>query len=266
MSDISQILTLYRMMAERLEKSGRGARQAKVYHEMIEFMKDCASGEEAMVKIRGSKYYLAPSVAATEDMIIALRDAANDTGMKDLATVYDDKLAEIAADETAIYTSEYSERAKREKAAYLGTMEAFCFLFEDWSTLRMGNAKDRTAVNSTLGNMRTHMAALKKPSPDFRVLAADPAFRALIPLTDAAYGDFVREVPEVLAMGGFPEKTAPTVSEETFSREWAAVEASISEVEAAGRDYVSRTKEASVRATAPADVTGKYTFDNERIR
>lgn len=265
MTDMEKILTLYRMMAERLEKSGRGARQAKVYREMIEFMKDCTSGEEAMKKIRGSKYYLAPSVAATEDMLLALRDAAKDTGMTDLKAVYDEKLAEIAADETAIYTAEYTEKARREKEAYLGTMEAFCFLFEDWSTIRMGDPKDRTALDSSVRSVRTHLAALKKPSMDFRTLAEDPAFRALIPLTDESYRTFVRELPE-MAAGTYAAPQKSAVSEETFDREWREIEAHMDEIENAGRDYVSRTRNASVRVTAPDTAEGKYTFDHEQIR
>ena len=265
MTDMEKILTLYEAMAERLEKSRFGAREARVYREMIEFMRGCRTAEEATEKIRTSSYYLAPSAAAVCDNIDALRAAASETGMDDAAAVYDEKLREIAEDETAMYDPGYHERAKAEKDRYLSTMESFTLIFHDWASLRMAKKNDHLAVDSLARSIRSHLGALQKPSGDFRELSELPNFRALIPLTDAYYRVFVSDVIAFHQTGALPgcEQAAPKYDPE---EEWKRVEEALSEIDEAGDRYLAMTKDACVTVTAPDTADGTYAYSEERIR
>lgn len=266
MSDKEKINELYTLMAERFENSPQGKCQAKVYREMLDFMKDCQTADEAMKKIRASKYYLAPSVAATCDMILALSKAAEETGMDDLKAVYDAKLREIASDETAIYTAGYQEKAKFEKAAYFDTLEAFSLLFRDWMSYRMSDKKDAIVMNSAAQDFRKHASNLKKPSGDFRTLSENPRFRALIPLDDALYPTFAAETELLLRGASLSKPEESVIPREVFEEEWQKIEQALPEIEDAGRDYLNKTREAKISVQAPFDVNGRYTYSNERIR
>jgi hypothetical protein len=61
MPNIKRAIYRYDIMAKRFEESGVCPNQAKVYREMSDFIKDCADMNEATKKMKGSKYYTAPS-------------------------------------------------------------------------------------------------------------------------------------------------------------------------------------------------------------
>lgn len=266
MTEMECILHLYDLMAARLEKSEFGARQAKIYRETIDFMKDCPTADDAMKKIKNSPYYLGPGIALVLDTIDAECAAARETGMDDLAAVYEAKKKEIEADGTAIYDTAYQETAKREKAAYFDTMEAFSLLFRDWITARLGEKQDEFRSKTWLRDAANHAAALKKPSASFRTLAALPSFRGLIPVEDPWYRVFVEETAAMIERGALPAETEDTGAEADPEAEWEKVKAELPAIEEAGRRYLSMTKEASAMATAPDSIDGGYTYSDERVR
>lgn len=115
MQDIDQAIELYKLMAKRCLDSGFAPYQGQVYTEMSDFMSDCTSAEEAMMKIKNSKYYLAPSVALMKDKLTALKNAALSHSMPIVADIYQHKLNEIDQNPAAIYETGYEKDAQNQK-------------------------------------------------------------------------------------------------------------------------------------------------------
>lgn len=278
MTDMEKVMALYTHMRDRLEMTGHAPYQTQVYSEMIEFLRDCKSAEEATEKIKNSEYYLAPSKAITQDTVLAFLDAAREDDMPDLAAVYQKKLEEIERDRNAMYDGSYQETAKWVKADYLWTMEAFAEIFSDWMQLKLADPGNTALIDSVSRSIRENMKKLKKPSDNFAVLAGRERFRKLVPLSDEAYGTYVAEIMQFANMGkaitqAFPEETQKkslfggaqqmTPEEEAI---WNEVKIQMHDVRASGLKYLEKVHEASCTATAPADEYGNYTFSDEKIR
>lgn len=265
MRDIDKALELYRLMAERCEKGGVSLRQAAVYREMIEFMKDCDTAMEASVKIKKSKYYLAPSVALVQDRLIALEKASRENEMPEVAEIYRKKLEEIDSDTGAIYDSAYTVTANNKKARYIRTMEAFGRVYEAYLRLFCCISNDTVEQESALRDLRSACGEFSLPSADFSVLAANPRFRSLLPASDAAYALFADQVP--LLLRGAPDFSAEQKAvQEDAKREWENLRQNKQCVIAAGKKNLGKTKSSRVTAVAPSSSDGAYRYLNEEVR
>ncbi len=264
MRDIDKALKLYSMMAERCEKSGSAPRQARVYREMVAFMEDCETAEEATEKIRKSKYFLAPGAALLQDKLAALEKASRENDMPDVAAVYRKKIEEIDADVGAMYETGYEVTAQNLKVPYIQTREAFSNIYNCYLTLSCCSALDDVAIRNTLQNLGESLGKLRKPSTDFEELAALPVFRTLIPAGDAGYARFVRAVP-LLAANGPDFSAEKEAIKEEFEKTMALLSGEEAAVESAGRANLAKVRRSQVLAVAPDTKSGSYSYMEEEV-
>ena len=264
MKDIEKAIKLYSLLAARCEQTGYSPRQAKVYREMVDFMQDCETADEAAVKIRNSKYFLAPSAALLQDKLAALEKASRESEMPEIADVYQKKIEEIDADPAAMYETGYDATVKNLKKAYFDTYNAFVQIFVAYFKLSCYSITDDAGINSATDALKTNFAALSKPSSDFAELAALEKFRTLIPVTNEAYARFVKEAPMLAANGPDYEAEKKAVEEELkeLKKLYSSEKEAIVE---AGKANAQKTKQSQVIAVPPDSQTGSYTYIEEKI-
>ncbi|MGI6168721.1 MAG: hypothetical protein ACOYI4_03255 [Christensenellales bacterium] len=264
MREIDKALKLYDMMAKRCEESGYAPRQAQIYREMVIFMQDCETAEEASAKIRNSKYFLAPSAALMQDKFAALEKASRENHMPDVAEVYRKKIEEIDADIGAMYETGYEMTARNLKIPYIQTCEAFSNIYNCYLTLSCCSLTNETLIQNTMKDLAESMGKLVKPSSDFTELSALPMFRALIPATDEGYAHFVRAVPALYANG--PDFTA---ERQRVQQEYDETDSLLSgkkeTVVRAGNESAAKIRRAQVVVIAPDSKAGSYTYMDEEV-
>ena len=253
MRDIDKAVQLYNMMANRCETNGLSPRQARVYREMAEFMQSCETAAEAAEKIKNSKYYLAPSAALIQDKLAALEKAARENEMPDVADIYRQKIAEIYADNNAMYESGHATTALNKKTPYLNTISAFANLYTAYLQYCTEHDDSRSELNKQLSE-------LSMPSADFRTLAAMEKFRALIPCSDEGYKDFVEEMP-ALAEKGIDITQETNMMRTEFDKAWETISAQKNEIIATGQINLATVKNTRVMVISPETKTGTYTFE-----
>ncbi|MGI6174760.1 MAG: hypothetical protein ACOYJC_01090 [Christensenellales bacterium] len=264
MGGIHKALKLYGMMADRCEKSGYAPRQAQVYREMVSFMQDCETAEEAAAKIRSSKYFLAPGAALMQDKLAALEKASRENHMPDVADVYRKKIEEIDADIGAMYETGYEMTARNLKIPYIQTCEAFANIYNCYLTLSCISAANEALIQSTRKDLNESMAKLVKPSPDFTELSALPMFRALIPATDAGYARFVRTVP-VLHTNGPDFTDEKQRIQEEYDKTHPLLSAEKEVIVRAGNESAAKIRRAQVVVVSPDSKSGSYTYIDEEV-
>jgi hypothetical protein len=268
MRDIDKAIRLYTMMADRCEKSGFAPRQAKVYREMTELMQGCETADEAGAKIRNSKYFLAPSAALMQDRLAVLARASLENGMPDVAEVYQKKISEIEDDAGAMYETGYEQTAQNLKILYVQTWEAFADIYRCYAKLACVRANNDLVIADTMKDLKAAQARLVKPSTDFAQLAANAAFRRLVPANDEGYARFAKAVPQLLAYGPSHEAEKRQLDERYSEiKAWlaGADRAVIWRMEAAGQRMRAKMRKARVMAVAPNVKAGHYSFVEEEV-
>lgn len=192
MLSLEKSIELYKLMAERCKSSKFCQNQAQIYSEMIEFISDCEDINDAMGKIRNSKYYLAPSVALMKDKLEAWKCAAIDNEMHELKEIYSKKINEINNDEQEIYTTGYEQTAQNIKNNYLNTMQAFADIFPSYVAYLCSGEETHKSDILKFTNIFT------KPSNNFAELSKINSFRNLIPVDDKAYERFVIDISKLI--------------------------------------------------------------------
>lgn len=264
MLDIKQSITLYNMMADRLEKSGKAPSQASVYREMVDFISECSTVEEAAKKIKNSKYFLAPSAALVKDKLTVLRDVAEESQLIDLVKVYDSKLAEIDEDVQNIYEAGYERTAQNIKIKYSETLEAFCHLYEVYVILSCDSAGDNEEKQSYINEIHDSLSKLSTPTSDFIQLTKNPKFRELIPATDQGYGKFVAAISDLSAFDFFHSKELDDIDREADAA-WEEISSAKDMIKENGRNVLGNIKKSRVTVVSPKDENGHYEYINEVV-
>jgi len=264
MATMEQVLTLYQHMADRCEKSGVAPNQARVYHEMIAFMRDCETVDEAMAKIKDSEYYLAPSVALIEDKIEALCKVAKENEMDEVVKVYEKKLEEIKKDASAIYDSTFYTTAHNLKTRYIQTKEAFCKIYEHYVRSCICVANDELEMNSVIKDMKEAFQKFDLPSKDFLTLSKLKNFRELVTTSDSEYAKFV-ETAILIKEKGFEYKDELQKLTEEAKASWDEVKALKEEIKKVGKHNASLSRWANVIVVAPDGPQREYSYIDEEV-
>lgn len=265
MNDIKKSIKLYNMMSSRLEKSGKAPYQAAIYSEIAEFMSDCPTAEDAAVKIKNSKYYLAPSVALIKDKLTVLRDVAHDIGLSDLVKVYDDKLAEIDEDIQKIYETGYERTAHNIKIKYYETVESFCHIYEVYLILSCEVSGDNEEKQSYLKEIQTSLEKLSTPDSSFINLAKNPRFRELIPATDHGYEDFVKTIVDLESFDYAHNDEIDKIQIEAETA-WNDIKESKSLIKENGAQYLDKIRKSRVTVISPENEDGSYKYVDEVVK
>ena len=264
MAKMEQVLALYQQMAERCEKSGVAPNQARVYREMITFMKDCQTVDESMVKIKNSKYYLAPSIALVEDKITALCAVAKESDMEEVVKVYEKKLEEINKDSNAIYDSAFYTTAHNLKTRYMQTKEAFCKIYEHYVRFCICAANNEVEMKSAIKDMGDAFSKLDLPSTDFLTLSKLKSFRDLIQASDNTYTTFVEKAISIKETR-MDDKEELQAIENEAKTSWDEVKAMKEEIKAVGRHNASLSRWANAIVVSPDSPQGKYSYIEEEV-
>ncbi|NLA25839.1 MAG: hypothetical protein GX878_00430, partial [Firmicutes bacterium] len=147
---------------------------------------------------------------------------------------------------------------------YIQTREAFAGIYNCYLTLSCCSALDDVAIRNTLQNLREALGKLRKPATDFEELAALPAFRALIPASDAGYARFVRTVPLLTANGPDFAAEKERIKEE-FEQTLALLSGEKAAVKSAGRANLAKVRRSQVLAVAPHTKAGSYSYMEEEV-
>ncbi len=264
MNDVEKSIALYTAIAERCEKNGLSNRQAAVYREMIDFMKDCDTVEAMSAKIKNSKYYTAPAVALILDRLDAHKKAAEEEEMPEIAEVYRKKMEEIKADVAAMYVTGYEVTARNYKAKYMSTLDAFGRIYRAYMAFVHAMTTDKTEKESALKDMREAMSNLTLPSDDFLTLARLPKFRKLIATTDVGYGRFVQAVPKILN-GEMDLSDEAHQEEQIAEAEWKEISQNKAQILEMGKENLQRIRRAKVTVIAPENAKGQYRYVDEEV-
>lgn len=268
MRDIDKAIRLYTLMAHRCEKSGFAPRQAQVYREMIELMRSCETTDEASAKIKNSKYFLAPSAALMQDRLAALQRASLEMGMPDVADVYQKKISEIDDDVGAMYETGYEQTAQNLKILYVQTWEAFADIYRCYVKLACIRANNDLVIDETMKDLMAAVDRLAKPSTDFTVLAANTAFRRLVPINDEGYARFAAAVPLLLAHAPSYEIEKRHIEgkyDEVKAWLAGADRATIQQMEATGERMRGRLRKARTIVVPPDSKAGRYSFTDDEV-
>lgn len=251
-------------MAERFEKSGYAPHQTQIYREMVQFLGGCETAAEATLKLKESKYSLALGAALVQDKLAALAKAALENDMPEAAVVYQDKIAEIDADVTAMYETGYEQTAKNIKIQYIQTYEAFADVFDCYLTLSGSVAGDEVVIQGALRDLNEALSRLVKPSADFTELAVLPRFRKLIPANDVGYSNFVRAVPLLQAKG--PDFVAEMQQlKADFERTLPLIAPEQETLKNAAQVNLKKIKRSQVLVTPPIARSGGYVYSDEEV-
>jgi len=263
--DIEKAILLYKEMAERFEKCGIAPHQAAVYGEMADFMADCETAAEASVKIKNSPYYLKPSVALMQDKFTILRNAAMENHMPELAEVYEKKLAEIEADNAAIYETGYEKTAQNVKIKYTHLWEQFARTYEHYVAVSCCAVGDKEKQEDALKDLRQSLAELSKSGEAFSQLAQKENFRKLILANDNGYEEFCREA-ELTASGGKDHSAVSAQMEEENKAAWEEVRSLKDVITQVGRENLKEVKTARTMVVSPDSKDGVYEYIGEEVR
>ena len=264
MAKMEQVLTLYQEMAERCEKSGVAPNQARVYREMIAFMKDCKTVDESMLKIRNSEYYLAPSIALVEDKITALCLVAKENDMDEVVKVYEEKLEEIKRDASAIYDSAFYTTAHNFKIRYAQTKNAFCKTYEIYVRACICAANDTVEIKSIVKDMGEAFLQFDLPSSDFVALSKIKSFRELIKTSDSEYANFIEKAVNIKEKGIEYNDELQGIGDEA-KVSWEEVKAAKEEIKAVGNHNASLSRWANAVVVSPDNPQGKYSYIEEEV-
>lgn len=264
MGDMQKALELYSLMAERCERNSYAPRQAKVYREMLELIRDCPSLTEATARIRASKYFLAPGAALIQDKLAALAKASRENGMPDVAEIYEKKIEDIEHNFAAMYETGYERTALNLKIPYIQTYEAFCDIYDNYLLLACCNAEDTAGIDSALKNLNEALGKLTKPAQDFVQLAGLQKFRELIPANDQGYARFVQAIKEISQNGIHYQQEKREIEEEfKEAQQLIATEGDI--IRTLGEKNIKKVKRSQVVVVPPDSPSGSYSYRDEEV-
>lgn len=239
--ELEKAIELYRLMSERCEKNGFSQNQSMVYAEMTQLISGCDSLEEATSTIKNSKYYLAPTEALVRDKLTAKMKAAEEKDMSDVVEVYANKLKSIDEDQGEMYTSGFEQTAQNIRSEYLLTMQAFGEIFRAYMCYKLDG--DETYI----GEIKTNLGQLKRPSSDFESLAGIDAFRELVTCTDNGYQEFVDDMKRIIA--GDLSSIRHEYSDEDIDQAWDSIKELKNEILEAGESFVEFSSSPEVTVT-----------------
>jgi hypothetical protein len=260
MSDpkIARSAEYYQLLIERCEKTGLSPRQAEVYREIKQLVLECSGLEEIQQRMKTEGFHEKPGQALYLDKMQALRKAAEDNGLPELARIYQERHDEVKADYAQAYQTGYEQRV----AAFLsrqGTiLGAFHEIFLNYLYAQTESVYSLLGENSR-HRIREHLDKLTALGTDFARTAADPYFRAHIGLSDEAYAAFIAAAP-TLAASPAGDPAALEAIETEFQGLWAILKEKKSEIQAIGRAEEARSKRAVCLAVPPAAASGCYEF------
>ena len=257
MSDVNRCVHLYDTMAKRFAGTPLAPNQARVYAEVRDYISTCNSVNEALEKIKNSKYYTMQAQALMLDKMHSYALAARDNGMPALEKIYEDKYKEIEGDYLKAYETGYTQKAAAEWIKENNIISAFCSIYTAYIEL-ICCGFEPAEINEKQKRLKDAFNALNNCNISFENVCANSHYRNLIPANDHGFNKFKSEAP--IFANAAPDKRAyKDEFESEFNRIWADITSNKATVMAAGGQSNSLKKGACV-AIPPKNKLGKYEF------
>ncbi len=256
MSDINRCIYLYDIMAKRFEKSPLAKNQARVYAEIRDYIKTCSSVNEALEKIKNSKYYTAAEQALMMDKMHSFAAAAKDNGMPELAQIYEEKYKEIEENYLKAYETGYTQKVAAVWIKENNRISAFCGIYTAYIEL-ICCGFEPAEINEKQSRLIEAFKALYAAGADFNELCDNSHYRSLIPANDHGFAKFRAEAP--LLANAAPDKSAFKAEfDSEFNRIWTDINNNKEQVLAAGNG--ANLRRGACVAVPPKDKSGRYEF------
>ncbi len=255
---------LYTLMANRCKQGRFTKNQGQIYSEMVDFMKDCQSAEDIELKIKKSKYYLAPSVAQTKDMISVFLEIAKENNLSELKEILNKKLEEINANDSAIYNSDYLTKTQMIITKYAQTLEAFTKIFEAYVRINLMEEIEDVEIKKIQDEINKAFTNLSTPGSDFIELAKIDIFRKLIPLNNRDYDLFVEKAIQYKNSSPIYNNDL-SFAQKQVEETWNIIQGQKQEIIDFGKGEIENSKIRLCTVVAPNDKNGKYTFTDEEV-
>ncbi|MEG0156093.1 MAG: hypothetical protein RR626_05775 [Anaerovoracaceae bacterium] len=255
---MNKVLELYDLMAQGYEGLKFGTNQARVYGEILEFIKDCKSPEEVAEKLRGSKYYLAPGTALIKDQITALQKAAEENGNLKLAQVYEEKLNRIAEDEQNAYVADYDAKVKSAETEYYNRRSGFVAAYNGYLEFLIAAEKEKAEKAEEFSKLRKAFCAI---AGDMEALETTPHLKDLIFATEEGYKAFC----ETMRSGTLPHEAQLDLRMDNVqdaATVWKQVKKNKKTITDIGKEAIEKTKRVACIAVPPKEEEGEYVFSN----
>ncbi len=261
MTDNEKMVYLYELQRDRFAKNKFTKNQAEACEKIIDLLKQCASPEEAMEKMKNSPLYLAQSEALMKDRFQTLLQAAKEMDMPKLAEVYEKKIQDIESDINEMYATGYEQTALKEKMKYLLPIESLRNLHVEFIQLLALHAfSDETDKNNVLNSIKENTKAFV--GLDMQDIANKQYVKDMFMETDSGYNRFIQEVA---AIDSFSFDAVTKFVDEQLNAQWDEFLAKKNEIRAVGAEDMKLFKNSLEIAVPPRDSNGKYEFINEEV-
>lgn len=260
MEMLKQSLELYRLMLERMEKSGHAPHQVDYYKECIEFTKTFKTGEEAMANMRKSHLFTAGGDAFALDDIINRKWAAEKNKEEELIELYSNRYNEIKDNPKVIMdynkTMDFTRKVQDLEIKISRRRENFLQVFQGYFEMKMeiqGSDDYRKALAKLQGGYEK-MEADGKP---FFEAATEDKFRNLLFIPDEGYKLFLKDVEQIIENPNVNQS-----DENDAESQWEELKANKEEIKQIGERELKKYRRGCCFCESPKDVNGKYTYEH----
>ncbi|MCR4611393.1 MAG: hypothetical protein K5644_05800 [Lachnospiraceae bacterium] len=259
MSTINQVYELYDLMARRCRANKHSQHQAKMYAEIRDFIKDCSSVDESMVKIKNSKYYTAAAHALMLDKFDAYRQAARENKQQELEAIYDERYKEIEADYMKSFQTGYEKKVAAIEKKESNIISAFTSAYNAYIEL-LCTSMDKVKISQLQRDLKRAYDDITRVGETFEGVAANPFYRELIPANDTGFKEFIEQAPALMNERINTSSDEAEIQKE-FDEEWKIISANKDKIISISEGEMSRAKLSAAVAVPPKDRRGKYTYE-----
>lgn len=260
MENLEKSLELYRLMIERMEKSGHAPHQVEYFKESVEFMKTCKTGDEAMAKMRKSHLYTAGGDAFVLDDVLNRKWAAEENKEEELIELYSNRYEELKNNPKLVMdynnTIDFTRKVQDLEVKIARRRDNFIQVCQGYFEMNM-EIQGSEDYEKALAKLQGGYGKMEADGKPFFEAASEDKFRNLIFIPDEGYKIFLKEVEAIMA--------SPKVkqSEDTdIEVEWEALKAIKEEIKEIGKRELKKYRRGCCFCESPKDANGKYTYDH----
>jgi len=260
MEKLKKALELYRLMLERMEKSGHAPHQVDYYKECIEFNKAFKTGDEAMAEMRKSHLFTGGGDAFALDDIFNRKWAAEENKEDELIELYANRYNEVKNNPKVIMdytkTMPFTQKVQDLEIKISRRRENFVQVCQGYFEMKMeieGSEDYELALTKIKGGYGK-MEADGKP---FFEAASEEKYRNLLFIPDEGYKIFLKGVEQIIA-----NTNVKQAEDSDMEGQWADLKANKEEIKEVGKSELKKYRLGCCFCESPKDANGKYTYEH----
>ncbi|NLY82939.1 MAG: hypothetical protein GX078_09350 [Clostridiales bacterium] len=260
MEKLKKSLELYRLMLERMEKSGHAPHQADYFKECAEFVKTCKTGDEATAKMRKSHLYTAGGDAFALDDVLNRKWAAEKNKEEELIKLYSNRYEEIKNNPKVVMdynnTMDFTRKVQDIEIKISRRRDNFVQVCQGYFEMKM-EIQGSEDYNKALAKLQGGYGKMEADGKPFFEASSEDKFRNLLFIPDEGYKIFVKEVELIIANPNVNQ------SEEADTEDqWEELKANKEEIKQIGERELKKYRRGCCFCESPKDVNGKYTYEH----